>query len=201
LNSKLKKYLHISPLLYIDSQLQTSEISSIVGQSIFRFDLTGNEKNTGFHNQEKLWVDRETENENRDKKELLINDDKNQDNGYDDIVDSQQTELVDPLEDSGGYKDNFQLNEDAEHSLSDEKNESENNKIDPELKKQIKRLTFLPRVLERPICEAEIEGKKVWFQVLSNRGDYIRIKMNRRTKNINIADIKNFKVLNRKAIN
>lgn len=59
-----------------------------------------------------------------------------------------------------------------------------------ELKKLIRRLAVFPRVLERPYCEATIHGKKRIVQILSKRGNKVRVKY--RNNQIEVYDIGDF---------
>ena len=59
----------------------------------------------------------------------------------------------------------------------------------------LRRLSLYPHVVQRPMCEAVIKGKKMQFQVIGKRGDQIRIKHKRDILNIMIDDIRDFKII------
>ncbi len=65
-----------------------------------------------------------------------------------------------------------------------------------ELKKLIRRLAVFPRVLERPYCEATIQGKKRIVQILSKRGNKVRVKYrNNQIEAYDIGDFEDLKIL------
>lgn len=63
------------------------------------------------------------------------------------------------------------------------------------MRKLIRRLALYPIGIERPICEAEISGERKKFQVISKRGNRLRIFYKRRYEWVEIDDIKNFTVI------
>lgn len=85
-----------------------------------------------------------------------------------------------------------ELNEardDTEETLNGEKLERRR-----EIRQLVRRLAFYPNVLERPVCEAKINGDKVWIQILSKRGDQVRIRRNRKIETIHIDEIEELEV-------
>jgi hypothetical protein len=77
----------------------------------------------------------------------------------------------------------------TEESLDEEKLERRR-----EIRQLVRRLAFYPNVLERPVCEAKINGDKVWIQILSKRGDQVRIRRNRKIETIHIDEIEELEV-------
>lgn len=79
--------------------------------------------------------------------------------------------------------------DDTEETLNGEKLERRR-----EIRQLVRRLAFYPNVLERPVCEAKINGDKVWIQILSKRGDQVRIRRNRKIETIHIDEIEELEV-------
>jgi hypothetical protein len=73
--------------------------------------------------------------------------------------------------------------------------DAENQKESENIQKLINRLAIYPYVLERPFCEAMINGKKEIIQIMGKRGKKIRIKRNRKIENVHIHDIEYLNVL------
>lgn len=59
----------------------------------------------------------------------------------------------------------------------------------------ITRLARYPSVIEKPICEAVINGKKVHLQILSKRGETIKVRIARSVKKIEISEIEELSIL------
>lgn len=66
---------------------------------------------------------------------------------------------------------------------------------DSEIKKMISRLARYPNVMKRPMCEAEIGGKKQKFQVESKRGDLVKIKAGKQYYQYAISEFKDFRII------
>ena len=63
------------------------------------------------------------------------------------------------------------------------------------MKRLIKRLALYPNVIERPLCEAIVHGEKMVFEVISKRGNFVRIRNDRKIEVIHIDEISDLKVL------
>lgn len=93
---------------------------------------------------------------------------------------------------------NLESLQEAEESKP--KSETKNSKTvdvqaDNEIKKVISRLARYPNVMKRPMCEAEIGGKKQKFQVESKRGDLVKIKTGKQYYQYAISEFKDFRII------
>ncbi|MGG5253250.1 hypothetical protein ACQYAD_07120 [Neobacillus sp. SM06] len=91
--------------------------------------------------------------------------------------------------DLGGMGDEMGSEESAAENLT-----SQTEQLD-ELRALITRLARYPNVIERPICEAVLNGKKVNLQVLSKRGDLVKVKVARTIKKIPITEFEQLSIL------
>ncbi|WP_033829526.1 hypothetical protein [Bacillus andreraoultii] len=66
------------------------------------------------------------------------------------------------------------------------------------IRQLVKRLAFYPSVLDRPICEAKINGEVVNVQIISKRGNKVRIKKGRKLESIHINEIDELTILSNK---
>ena len=75
--------------------------------------------------------------------------------------------------------------------------ESSNSQADQldEFRILITRLARYPNVIERPMCEAVIDGKKIKLQVMSKRGDIVKVKIGRTIKKIALTDFEELSIL------
>ncbi|WAA08638.1 hypothetical protein [Fervidibacillus albus] len=62
-------------------------------------------------------------------------------------------------------------------------------------KEMIRRLALYPSVLQRPFCEATVQGEKKRFQVLSKRGNLVRIKTGKSIETYHIGEFEDFQIL------
>jgi|GEM_PF-4874606 len=110
-----------------------------------------------------------------------------------DLTNPVETEKTEPiLEETTEMSTNMALEsvDEEEEPLSEE----EQRRL--ELKNLIRRLAVFPRVLERPYCEVTILGQKRIAQILSKRGDKVRIKYrNNKIETYDINDIEDVKIL------
>ncbi|WAA13080.1 hypothetical protein [Fervidibacillus halotolerans] len=83
-----------------------------------------------------------------------------------------------------------------EHISIDEKDEAKAKEKDSNIKEVIRRLALYPPVLERPICEATIRGERKRFQVLSKRGNFVRIKVDNSIEMYNYKEFYDFQIIN-----
>lgn len=81
-----------------------------------------------------------------------------------------------------------------EESQAEEEEKEHRRKI----RQLVKRLAFYPSVLDRPICEAKINGEEVHVQIISKRGNKVKIKKGRRLESIHINEIDELTILSRK---
>lgn len=65
-----------------------------------------------------------------------------------------------------------------------------------QMRDTLRRLSLYPHVIQRPLCEAVVNGKTMHFQVIGKRGDQIRIKHKREILDVTIDDIQDLKILN-----
>jgi len=79
--------------------------------------------------------------------------------------------------------------DDIEELLNDEKVKQRR-----EIRQLVRRLAIYPNVLVRPVCEAKINGEKVWIQILTKRGDQVRIRRNRKIETIHIDEIEELEI-------
>ena len=94
----------------------------------------------------------------------------------------QSSEVENDLENSSVLEEN-QTAEVDEKSLEKRK-----------LTRLIRRLAFYPNVLSRPICEGEIKGELCIFQVISKRGNRVRILKEQGLDWVQIDDIKSLTI-------
>jgi hypothetical protein len=69
-----------------------------------------------------------------------------------------------------------------------------------QLKDTIMRLALYPRVVKLPFCEADVNGKKIEFQVIGKRNDNVRIKTRQgKLETIPIMALNNFSIIKGKS--
>ncbi|WP_062351995.1 hypothetical protein [Bacillus kwashiorkori] len=91
-------------------------------------------------------------------------------------------------------KEEVSINKEAIPTQSEEET-SQHQQPTQNLKAIIRRLALYPRVLERPYCQANIHGEKIVFQVLSKRGDNVRLKTKKKIIVCKITDITEFEII------
>ncbi len=86
--------------------------------------------------------------------------------------------------------------EEEQTKAEENPNPKEKKQKKDEIEKLIRRLALYPNVLIRPLCEATINGEKAEIQILSKRGDKIRIRRDRKIETVHIDEIESLTVKN-----
>ena len=103
---------------------------------------------------------------------------------------AEQNMLPSQEETSGEEVERQEIQGDSEEEMPEEMEKRK------ELKNLIRRLAVFPRVLERPYCEAIINGEKRIVQILSKRGNSVRVKYrNNRIETYDIGDFDDLQIL------
>lgn len=76
-----------------------------------------------------------------------------------------------------------------------EESTSEESKQRRELKSLITRLSRYPNVIERPVCEAVINGEKLKLQIISKRGETVKVMIARTIRIIDLSEIEELSIL------
>ena len=103
-------------------------------------------------------------------------------------------ELFDKADEESEADHESELEEMGSEESAAESLNSQTEQLD-ELRTLITRLARYPNVIERPVCEAVINGKKVNLQVLSKRGDLVKVKVARTIKKIPITEFEQLSIL------
>lgn len=106
-------------------------------------------------------------------------------------IDENNKEIV--LED-GELHGEFNQNNAQEENIDVKQQKKE------EIRAMITRLAHYPNVIERPFCEAVINGTKVALQIMSKRGDSVKVKIGRSIIKCAILDIEDLLVLPKKGL-
>ncbi|XJZ28203.1 hypothetical protein ACF5W4_05235 [Bacillota bacterium Lsc_1132] len=106
-------------------------------------------------------------------------------------IEEMETEnLTDHECEPGGLEEGMEREEENTIESSDRHSEQQD-----ELRALITRLARYPNVIERPVCEAVIDGKKIKLQVISKRGDMVKVKVARTIKKFAITDFEELSIL------
>lgn len=106
-----------------------------------------------------------------------------------------QEKAIEEMKTGSFFEKDIELERAEEGVKDEEESVTSYSERQDEIRALITRLARYPSVIEKPVCEAVIDGKKMKIQIISKRGDTIKVMSARTIKKFEISDFEELSII------